>query len=269
MSSQHVRLATLRRMKEQKKRIVVLTAYDTPSARIADEAGVDIILVGDSLGNVVLGYDDTIPVTLSDMIHHTAAVARARPRALIVGDMPFMTYKLSPEQALANCGRLVQEGGAQAVKLEGGAEIAPTVARVVEAGIPVMGHVGLTPQSIHQLSGYRVQGRGDAERERMIRDARALDAAGAFAIVIELAPRETARAVTEAVSCPTIGIGAGPDTDGQVLVLHDMLGLGLSAPPKFVKAYANLREAMARAIETYCREVREGLYPSDKHSHGE
>ena len=266
MSPQHVRLASLARMKASGQRIVMLTAYDAPGARAADEAGVDIILVGDSLGNVVLGYDDTIPVTLQDMIHHTAAVSRTKPRALVVADMPFMTYKLSPEQALANAGRLIQEGGAQAVKIEGGAVMAPTVRRLVEAGIPVMGHLGLTPQSIHQLSGYRVQGRSDAERARMVADAKALDAAGAFAIVIELAPSEAARAVTAAVSCPTIGIGAGPHCDGQVLVLHDMLGLSFAPPPSFVKKYADVRGVMKQAIEAYCREVRDGAYPGEAHS---
>jgi 3-methyl-2-oxobutanoate hydroxymethyltransferase len=266
MSAQHVRIATLARMKASGQRIVTLTAYDAPGARAADEAGVDIILVGDSLGNVVLGYDDTIPVTLDDMIHHTAAVSRTKPRALVVADMPFMTYTLSPEQALANAARLIQEGGGQAVKIEGGALMAPTVRRLVEAGIPVMGHIGLTPQSIHQLGGYRVQGRGDSERERMVADAKALDAAGAFAIVVELTPIETARAITAAVSCPTIGIGAGPHCDGQVLVINDMLGFSFTPSPKFVKKYADLRGIVKQAIEDYCREVREGIYPDESHS---
>jgi len=269
MASQKVRIAQLRKMKQEGRRICMLTASDMPTGRIVAEAGVDIILVGDSLGNVVLGHDDTIPVTLDDMIHHTAAVARAHPRALLVGDMPFMTYKLTPEQALANAARLVQEGGAQAVKVEGGTEIAPTVRRIVDAGIPVMGHIGLTPQSIHQLSGYRVQGRGPTARERMIADARALDEAGAFAIVIELTPSEVARDVTQAVSCPTIGIGAGPHTDGQVLVLYDMLGLCFGPPPKFVKQFANLRQEMQRAVEAYCQEVRAGAYPALEHEYSE
>lgn len=267
MKARHVRLATLARKKAAGEPIVMLTAYDTPTARVLDEAGVDVILVGDSLGNAVLGHDDTIPVTLDDMIHHTAAVARARPRALLVADMPFMSYKLSPEQALTNAGRLIQEGSAHAVKLEGGIEMAPTATRIVEAGIPVMGHIGLTPQSIHQLSGYRVQGRGDDARQRMINDARALDEAGCFAIVIELAPTETTRAITEAVSCPTIGIGAGNAADGQVLVLNDMLGLTFDAPPKFVKSYANLRETMTKAVEAYCEEVRSRSYPDKEHEY--
>ncbi|MCX7048214.1 MAG: 3-methyl-2-oxobutanoate hydroxymethyltransferase [Candidatus Sumerlaeota bacterium] len=267
MSLQHVRLASLLKKKQSGQRIVMLTAYDMPTARIADEAGVDIILVGDSLGNVILGYEDTIPVTIEDMIHHTAAAARAKSSALLVADMPFMTYHLSPEQALANAGRLVQEGGAQGVKLEGGAEIAPTVQRIVQAGIPVMGHIGLTPQSIHQLSGYCVQGRSEAERERLIAGARALDAAGAFSIVLELTPAEVGRAVSQAVACPVIGIGAGAAVDGQVLVLHDMLGLTFAPPPKFVKIYGDLRAQMTRAIQAYCEDVREARYPDAGHSY--
>ena len=267
MAEKTVRIATLRKMKSESRPIVVLTAYDAPSARIADEAGVDVLLVGDSLGNVLLGYDDTIPVTLDAMIHHTAAVARARPKALVVADMPFMTYHLSAEQALANAGRLIQEGGAEAVKLEGGATVAPTIARITDAGIPVMGHLGLTPQSIHQLSGYRVQGRDTSACERLLDDARALCQAGCFAIVLELTTDELTRAITEAVDCPTIGIGAGAGADGQVLVLHDMLGLTFGAAPRFVKRYADLRATMTDAIAAYCREVRDGAYPDESHTY--
>ncbi|RDE15713.1 MAG: 3-methyl-2-oxobutanoate hydroxymethyltransferase, partial [Candidatus Thorarchaeota archaeon] len=215
----------IRQLKEKGKKIVMLTAYDAPTASILSECGVDMILVGDSVGNALLGYESTIPVTLDDIIHHCAAVARAHPDSLIIGDMPFMTYKVSEEQALENCARMLQEGGAEAVKIEGAGRIAEIVRSVVDAGIPVMGHIGLTPQSIFQLGGYRVQGRTADMADVLVEEARSLEAAGVFSIVIELVPTETAQRITEAVSIPTIGIGAGPHCDGQVLVLWDMLGL--------------------------------------------
>lgn len=263
------RIGVLRQKKDAGERIVMITAYDAPTARAADEAGVDVLLVGDSLGNVVLGFEDTLPVTLDDMIRHTAAVARTKPRALVVADMPYMTYQVTPEEALRNAGRLMAEGGAEAVKMEGGVPVAQTAKRLVDSGVPVMGHVGLLPQSLHQHSGYRVQGRDEESVERMVRDARALDAAGVFAIVVELATAEAAREITRMVSCPTIGIGAGPHTDGQVLVFHDAVGWTYRETPKFVKKYANLRETLRDAVAEYCRDVREGRYPDASRTHGE
>ncbi len=271
MAAKLTRIAHLAEMKAAGRRIAMITAYDAPSARVADEAGVDVILVGDSLGNVVLGHENTIPVTVADMVHHTAAVSRAKPQALVVADMPFMSYHLSPEQALANAGRLIQEGGAHAVKIEGGGSgPVHVVQRLVDAGIPVMGHLGLTPQSIHQLSGYRVQGRAAEQQAALVAEAKALDEAGVFAIVLELITAETAAAITVAVRCPTIGIGSGGSVDGQVMVLHDMLGLSFSKPMRFVRQYAHLRETMTDAIRTYCEEVRDGKYPADEHAfHGD
>ncbi|MCG0237802.1 MAG: 3-methyl-2-oxobutanoate hydroxymethyltransferase [Firmicutes bacterium] len=263
---ERVTVATVQRMKREGRRIAMLTAYDYPTARLLDEAGVDILLVGDSVGMAVLGYDSTVPVTLADILHHTRAVSRGARRALVVADMPFMTYQVSEEEALRNAARLLQEGGAQAVKLEGGEAIAPTVRRLVAAGIPVMGHVGLLPQSVHALGGYRVQGKTEAAARQLLRDAEALAAAGAFAIVLELIPRELARLVTERLPIPTIGIGAGPDCDGQVLVVHDMLGLYLGKPPRFVKRYADLATAVTRAVSEYVAEVREGRFPGPEHS---
>jgi len=244
----------------------MLTAYDAPTASILSECGVDMILVGDSVGNALLGYESTIPVTLDDIIHHCAAVARGRPDSLIVGDMPFMTYKVSEEQALQNCARMLQEGGAEAVKIEGAGRIAKIVRTVVDVGIPVMGHIGLTPQSIFQLGGYRVQGRTTEMADVLVEEARSLEAAGVFSIVIELVPTETAKRITEAVSIPTIGIGAGPHCDGQVLVLWDMLGLFEDFKPKFVKKYASIREVIRKAVSEYSDEVRKGVFPDAEHS---
>ncbi|MGQ4871325.1 MAG: 3-methyl-2-oxobutanoate hydroxymethyltransferase [Candidatus Thorarchaeota archaeon] len=244
----------------------MLTAYDAPTAQILSECGVDIILVGDSVGNSLLGYESTIPVTLDDVIHHCAAVRRGNPRSLVVGDMPFMTYKVSIEQALENCARMLQEGGAEAVKIEGGGRVVDTVRAVVDAGIPVMGHIGLTPQSIFEFGGYRVQGRTADAAERLIEQARRLEDAGVFSIVIELVPSETAKAITESVSVPTIGIGAGPHCDGQVLVLWDMLGLFEDFKPKFVKQYANIRRVIVDAVSQYAEEVRSGIFPDPEHS---
>ncbi|MFO7172737.1 MAG: 3-methyl-2-oxobutanoate hydroxymethyltransferase [Bacillota bacterium] len=263
---ERVTVATVQRMKREGQRIAMLTAYDYPTARLLDEAGVDILLVGDSVGMALLGYDSTVPVTLADILHHTRAVSRGARRAMVVADMPFMTYQVSEEEALRNAARLLQEGGAQAVKLEGGEAVAPTVRRLVQAGIPVMGHVGLLPQSVHALGGYRVQGKTEAAARQLLRDAEALAEAGAFAIVLELIPRELARLVTERLPIPTIGIGAGPDCDGQVLVVHDMLGLYLGKPPRFVKRYADLATAVTRAVSEYVAEVREGRFPGPEHS---
>ena len=245
----------------------MLTAYDAPTASILSECGVDMILVGDSVGNALLGYESTIPVTLDDVIHHSAAVARAKPDSLIIGDMPFMSYKVSVEQALENCALMLQEGGAEAVKLEGASKrVVDIVRAVVDSGIPVMGHIGLTPQSIFQLGGYRVQGRTAELTEALVEQAKALEDAGAFSIVIELVPSETAKLITEAISIPTIGIGAGPHCDGQVLVLWDMLGLFEDFKPKFLKKYANIRTVIKDAVKEYSEEVRKGVFPESEHS---
>jgi 3-methyl-2-oxobutanoate hydroxymethyltransferase len=256
----------IRQLKEKGKKIVMLTAYDAPSAAILSECGVDMILVGDSVGNALLGYESTIPVTLDDVIHHCAAVARARPDCLIVGDMPFMSYKVSVDQALENCGLMLQKGGAEAVKIEGAGAVVEAVRAVVDAGIPVMGHIGLTPQSIFQMGGYRVQGRTAKMAEELIKQAKALEQAGAFSVVIELVPSETAKMITESVNIPTIGIGAGPHCDGQVLVLWDMLGLFEDFKPKFVKKYANIREVIKSSVQKYSDEVRSGEFPDAEHS---
>ncbi|MCY4621843.1 MAG: 3-methyl-2-oxobutanoate hydroxymethyltransferase [bacterium] len=247
--------------------LTMVTAYDFPGGKLADQAGVDMILVGDSVANVVLGYETTNQVTLSDMVHHTAAVARARPRALLVADMPWMTFHVSPQETLRNAARLVREGGAEAVKLEGGTPRVEMVRKLVSAEIPVMGHVGLTPQSVHAAGGYRVQGRRLEDARRMIEDARALDDAGVFALVLEGVPAPLAQAITQRVSVPTIGIGAGPDTDGQVLVMHDMLGLNFGHYPKFVRRYAELSGEAVAAIDRWIRDVRRGAFPSEQESY--
>jgi len=257
----------LRRMKERGERIVVLTAYDAPTARILDEAGIPVLLVGDSLGMVVLGYENTTSVTMEEMLHHVKAVARVSRRALVVADMPFMSYTVSIERALENATRFIQEGGAHAVKVEGGERVAHTARRMVEGGIPVMGHLGLTPQSIHRFGGYRVQGRRPQDAEKMVTDAKVLEGAGVFSIVLECVPAPLAREITRKVSVPTIGIGAGADCDGQVLVLEDMLGLPTGVSPKFVKRYARLGEEAALAIRAYCKEVREGAFPAPEHTY--
>ncbi len=262
-----VTTVALKKMKASGEPITMLTAYDFPFAQMVDEAGVDIVLVGDSLGMVVLGYDSTLPVTQGDMLRHTAAVARGVERAMVVADMPFMTYQISPEQALENAGQLVKEAGAQAVKLEGGDPVLGTIRKIVDAGIPVMGHLGLTPQSIHQLGGYRVQGREKKAAERLKGEACALESAGCFSIVLEAIPSWLAKEVTESVSVPTIGIGAGPHCDGQVLVLHDVLGIFQEFKPKFVKRYTNLREGAVRALKEFVKEVREGEFPTAEYSY--
>ena len=255
-------------MKVRGERIPMLTAYDYPTARLADEAGVPMILVGDSLGMVVLGYDSTIPVTMEDMIHHIKAVGRGAKRSLIVGDLPFMSYQVDTSQALHNAGRLLQEGGAHAVKLEGGENVAETVGRIAECGIPVMGHIGLTPQSVNSFGGYRVQGKSKDESARLIRDSIALEEAGAFAIVLELVPSALSRVITQRLSIPTIGIGAGLHCDGQVQVLHDMLGLYTDFVPKHARQYTRLSEAMAGAFNRYIADVKDGSFPGEEESFG-
>lgn len=260
---------TIRHIQQKKERgepIVMLTAYDYTTAKIAASAGVDILLVGDSLGMVIQGYETTLPVTLDEMIYHTRAVARGAPEALVIADMPFMTYQISPEQALANAGRVMQEGGAQGVKLEGGSHMAETVRRLVQVGIPVMAHIGLTPQSVNQFGGWRVQGRSSAEAERLRADAQALAAAGAFAIVLELTPAALAATITAASPIPTIGIGAGPHCDGQVQVIHDILGLFEDFLPKHARRYAELAATMRQAIGQYSADVRARAFPTAEQS---
>jgi 3-methyl-2-oxobutanoate hydroxymethyltransferase len=248
-------------------KITCLTAYDYPTARLLDEAGVDVILVGDSLGMVVLGHESTLPVTLEDMLHHTRAVRRGVRRALLVADMPFGSYHAETAESLRNAVRFVKEAGAEAVKVEGGERRLELIARLTEAEIPVMGHVGLTPQSLNALGGYRVQGRTPDAAEQLIRDARAVEAAGAFAVVLEAVPREVATRITRDLRIPTIGIGAGPDCDGQVLVLHDILGLTFNPLPKFARQYANVGEIISGAVHQYCDDVRSNGFPSDAESY--
>lgn len=266
MRQERVTVTAVRAMKARGERVVMLTAYDTPTARLLDAAGVDVILVGDSLAMVALGYETTLPVTLEEMLHHTRAVARGAARALVVGDLPFLSYQVSREEALRSAGRMLKEGNAQAVKLEGGVEVAGTVAALVEAGIPVMGHIGLTPQAVHRMGGYKVQGRTAEAAARLLKDAVALERAGAFSMVLEGLPWQVAGAVTEAVGIPTIGIGAGPRCDGQVLVTNDLLGLFDEFTPKFVKRYANLREILLQAFGQFREEVRAGAFPGPEHS---
>ena len=254
----------LSRMKERGEKITALTAYDHPSARILDGAGLDVILVGDSAANVVLGYDSTLPVTMEEMLMLTAAVARGTRRAMVVADMPFMSYQVSPEQALANAGRFVKEAGAEGVKVEGGRRCLPAIEQIVSAGIPVMGHLGLTPQSHLQFGGHRIQGRGEQAAQALVEDAEALAAAGVFAFVLEGIPWTLAKRITESVTIPTIGIGAGEHCDGQILVLHDVLGIG-TGNYKFVKRYAQIEQSISDAVKRYCKEVRTGEFPNDAH----
>lgn len=253
-------------MKVQGEKIPMITAYDYSTARLADEAGIPLILVGDSLGMVVLGYESTISVTMDDMLHHIKAVARGAKKAHIVGDLPFMTYQIEMSQALTNAARLVQEGGAHSVKLEGGERVSETAHRIIDCGIPVMGHIGLTPQSINAFGGYRVQGRARKEAVQLLKDARALEEAGAYAIVLELVPTPLARLISQRLTIPTIGIGAGAGCDGQVQVLHDMLGLFTDFVPKHAKQYARLAELIQEAFTQYAREVKEGTFPTSKES---
>jgi 3-methyl-2-oxobutanoate hydroxymethyltransferase len=255
-------------LKGKHEKIAVVTAYDYPTARLVAEAGAEVILVGDSLGMVVLGYETTLPVTMADMLHHTRAVVRAKPRALVVADLPFMSYQPGPIDALRNAGRLVQEGGADAVKLEGGARTAEAVRAITSAGIPVMGHLGLTPQSVLAMGGYRVQGKTEEDAAKLVREAKLLEACGAFSVVLEGVPRAVAREVTEQVAIPTIGIGAGRDTDGQVLVWHDVMGLWFGKPAKFVRRYATLGDSAREGLERFVHDIKDGRFPTDDESYG-
>jgi 3-methyl-2-oxobutanoate hydroxymethyltransferase len=248
------------------RKIICLTAYDYPTARLLDEAGVDILLVGDSLGMVVLGYENTLAVTVEEMLHHTRAVRRGTRHALVVADMPYGSYHTDIAESLRNAVRFVKEAGAEAVKLEGGERRLEVISRLVEAEIPVMGHIGLTPQSLHAMGGFKVQGKTLEAAEQLLRDARAVEAAGAFSIVLESVPRELAARITEQLRIPTIGIGAGPDCDGQVLVFHDLMGLTQGPVPKFARRYANLADEIARAATEFCEDVRGGRFPSDNES---
>jgi 3-methyl-2-oxobutanoate hydroxymethyltransferase len=248
-------------------KIACLTAYDYPTARLLDEAGVDVLLVGDSLGMVVLGYDSTLPVTMEEMLHCTRSVRRGTRHALLVADMPYGSYHDDPAAAVRNAVRFVKEAGAESVKVEGGERRMDLIARIVDAEIPVMGHIGLTPQSVNAFGGFRVQGKTEAAGEQILRDARAVEAAGAFSIVLESIPRELAARVTAELKIPTIGIGAGPDCDGQVLVIHDLVGLSFGHKPRFARQYANVGEIVSRAAADYCRDVRQGSFPSDEESY--
>lgn len=262
-----VTIRNLKAMKRRGEKIPMITAYDYTFAKLLDAAGVPLILVGDSLGNVVLGYDTTVPVTMEDMVHHVRAVVRGTTNAHVVADMPFMSYQADEADALRNAGRMLQEGGAQSVKLEGGSRIAETVRRIVEAGIPVMGHIGLTPQSVNQLGGNRVQGKSVQAVNRLVGDATALEGAGVYAIVVEAVPTEVARLITERVSVPTIGIAAGPHCDGQVQVMHDLLGLLTDFAPKHARRYASLAETIGSAVSEYIADVRAERFPSEAESH--
>lgn len=261
-----VTVRDLAAMKRRGEKIPMLTAYDYTTAILADAAGVPLLLVGDSLGMVVLGYDSTVPVTLADIIHHTKAVARGSKNALIVADLPFMTYQIDPAQALSNAARLLQEGGAHTVKLEGGENVAPIVRRIVDCDIPVMGHIGVTPQSVNAQGGYRVRGRSRPEAAQLLKDALALEAAGAYAVVLELTPAPLAWLISQRLTIPTIGIGAGPGCDGQVQVLHDLLGLFTDFVPRHAKQYAKLAPVITEAFARYAAEVRAGTFPTDRES---
>jgi len=262
-----VTIGELKEMKQRGEKIPMLTAYDYATAKLIDEAGMPLILVGDSLGMVILGYESTIPVTMEEMLHHTKAVVRGTKHALVIGDMPFMSYHVDTSEALYNAGRFIQEGGAQAVKLEGGERVAEVMHRVVECGIPVMGHIGLTPQSIHQLGGFKVQGKTREAAVRLLKDARALEEAGAFAIVLESIPAPLSKIITEKVNIPTIGIGAGPWCDGQVQVISDLLGLFTEFVPKHAKQYVKLSDFIKKAVMDYLAEVKAGAFPTKKESY--
>ncbi|HOD51712.1 MAG TPA: 3-methyl-2-oxobutanoate hydroxymethyltransferase [Candidatus Hydrogenedentes bacterium] len=261
-----IRTTTFRKRKEAGDKVTVLTAYDYPTAKLLDECGIDAVLVGDSLGTVVQGNDDTLSVTMDQMIYHTSMVSRAVENAMVIGDMPFLSYQLDPEEAVRNAGRFVSEGGAQAVKLEGSVDkFGESIAAIVKTGIPVMGHIGFTPQSVHQIGGYKVQGRGDLAREQLKEEALGLQQAGCFSIVLELVQQDTAAEITEMLTIPTIGIGAGPHCDGQVLVMHDILGFGPERT--FYKIFGNAREVMEHAFRDYIREVKEGTFPTEEQGH--
>ena len=263
-----VTVPRLRKMKRDGERITMVTAYDATFARLFDDAGMDVLLVGDSLGMVVQGQDSTLPVTVDEVIYHCRAVARGTRRAHLVGDMPFLSWQVSTEQALTNAGRFLSEGGAQSVKLEGGVDAAPTIERIVHAGIPVMAHVGLTPQSVHAMGGFRVQGKTEGAAARVLADAKAVAEAGAYSLVLEGIPTDLAKRITDEVDIPTIGIGAGPHCDGQVLVCYDLLGLTPDMKPKFVKRYAEFFEEGVAAARRYGDEVRAGVFPSEEYSFG-
>lgn len=263
---QAVTVSQILQAKADARRLSMVTCYDFAFAKLVDQTAIDIVLVGDSLGNIMLGFDSTIPVTVDHMVHHTAAVARALTRPFLCADMPFLSYHLSPEQALTNAGRLIQAGGAQGVKVEGGSAVAGHVRRLVDAGIPVMGHLGLTPQSLHILGGYRVQGRGAQAQEALLADAHALEEAGVFAVVLEMVPATLAARLTKELKVPTIGIGAGANCDGQVLVLHDILGFDAAFQPKFLKKYADLGRTVTEALAAYDRDVKDGSFPALEHS---
>ncbi|MDK2854947.1 MAG: 3-methyl-2-oxobutanoate hydroxymethyltransferase [Bacillota bacterium] len=266
MEKRKVAIPQLKEMKKAGQKIKMVTAYDYPTAVLIDKTPIELILVGDSLGMVVLGYDGTVPVTMEDMIHHLRPVVKGAPHTLVVGDMPFMSYNVSREEAIRNAGRLMKEGGADCVKLEGGQVVAPTVRAIVDAGIPVMGHIGLTPQTASALGGFKVQGKDAAVAAKLLADAQALEEAGAFAVVLECIPAQLARLITEKLTIPTIGIGAGPWCDGQVLVTQDMMGLFDRFIPKFVKQYANIGKIMLEAFERYAQEVDAGVFPDLDHS---
>ncbi|KZE55501.1 3-methyl-2-oxobutanoate hydroxymethyltransferase [Brevibacillus parabrevis] len=263
--TKQVTTSDIRKKKEAGIPITMVTAYDFPSAKLVEDAGADMILVGDSLGMVVLGYDSTLPVTMDDMVHHTKAVTRAAKRAFVVSDMPFLSYHGTIEEAVKNGGRLMQEGLARAVKLEGGSELAPLITRLVQAGIPVVGHIGLTPQSVHQLGGYKVQGRDLEAAKKLLDDALALQQAGAFAIVLECVPQEVAKMIAQKLEVAVIGIGAGVDCDGQVLVFHDLVGYASQLTPKFVKRYADIGTSIREAVATYVKEVELRHFPGPDH----
>ena len=262
-----VTVSQIRDMKLKGEKIAMLTAYDYVTAKLVDESGIPLILVGDSLGMVVLGYESTIPVTMEEMIHHTKAVVRGAKNALVIGDMPFMTYHLSVSDALRNAARFIQEGGAQAVKLEGGEVVAETVRRIVQCGIPVMGHIGLTPQSVHQLGGFKVQGKSAEAAKRLLKDAKSLEEAGAFAVVLESVPAPLSKIITERLTVPTIGIGAGINCDGQVQVISDILGAFTDFVPRHAKRYAALAETIRNVATSYAAEVKSGAFPTEHQSY--
>ncbi|NLE75785.1 MAG: 3-methyl-2-oxobutanoate hydroxymethyltransferase [Chloroflexi bacterium] len=265
MERKKVTIVDLQEKKTRHEQITMLTAYDYPTALLVDQAGIDIILVGDSLAMVVLGHPNTVSVTMDEMLHHCKAVARGAKNPLLVGDMPFMSYQVEPRQAVANAGRFLKEGGMDVIKLEGGEEVAPTVRAIVDAGVPVMGHIGLTPQTISKLGGFRVQGKSVQAAKQVLRDAQALEQAGAFALILEAVPDRLAGIITQRIGIPCIGIGAGPQCDGQVLVLHDLIGLFDRFTPKFVKRYANIFPLLTEALGQYRQEVLDGVFPQPEH----
>lgn len=266
MTQRRKTILDIQSMKQNGEKISVLTAYDYPLARIMDEAGIDVVLVGDSVGTVVAGHDTTLPVTMDEMIYHTRAVVRGTHQALVVADLPFLSYQIDVRDARLNAGRLIKEGGAQAVKLEGGENLAETIHAITAMDVPVMGHIGLTPQSIHRMGGYRVQGRQEAQARQLLADARAVEKAGAFALVLEGIPRTLAAEITRGVAIPTIGIGAGVECDGQVLVIHDILGLCEKYSPKFVKKYADVSGVIRTGVDAYIQDVKQGVFPGAEHA---